>query len=305
MSLKEFDIQKQLGKGAFASVFQVKKKSTGKIYAMKRVKIVNMSPKEKANALNEVRILASVTHQNIIAYEESFYDDESRTLNIIMEFADDGDLESKIQKHRRNHTNFPENEIWSYLIQILLGLKTLHAAKIMHRDLKSANIFLKSNVIKLGDLNVSKIIKGGKMDHTQTGTPYYASPEVWADKPYDYKSDIWSVGCIIYELCALMPPFRAKSLEDLYKVVTKGKFDPIPKIYSQDLAMMVGILLQTNPTLRPGVDKLLSNSIIIRKMDYSMNPIPSENLNMLGTIKVPKNMKEINDNLPKKKQYDM
>ena len=306
MSLVEFEIIKLLGKGAFAQVYQVKRKKDGNIYAMKRVKFGAMSTKEKDNALNEVRILASVQHQNIIGYKESFYDEESKTLNIIMDYADEGDLEGKIKKHIDRKTNFPEAEVWSILIQILSGLKSLHSAKIMHRDLKCANIFLKAGIIKLGDLNVSKLIKTSQMDHTQTGTPYYASPEVWSNKPYDYKSDIWSVGCIIYELCALKPPFRAVSLEELYKSVLKGKYDPIPSIYSKELNQIIAILLQVNTTLRPDVFKLLSNPLIMKKIDYSMmNSKDIDNMNMLNTIKLPKNLKEINQQLPKQKNYDI
>lgn len=223
MSLKDFDIGKELGKGAFGSVAIVKRAADGRTYAMKRVKISQLGTKERENALNEVRILASLKHPNIIGYKEAFFDEDSKTLNIVMEFADDGDLDSKIQKHSKNRTNFSENDLWSYLVQILNGLKYLHDSKIMHRDLKCANIFmLKNGTLKLGDLNVSKIVKMG-LAHTQTGTPYYASPEVWADKPYDYKSDIWSVACVMYECAALKPPFRGASLEQLYKNITKGK----------------------------------------------------------------------------------
>lgn len=306
MSLNDFDILKLLGKGAFASVYQVKRKKDGNIYAMKRVKFAAMSSKEKDNALNEVRILASVQHANIIGYKESFYDEESKTLNIIMDFADDGDLDGGIKKHIERRTNFPENEIWKFLIEILQGLKSLHSAKIMHRDLKCANIFLKSGVIKLGDLNVSKLIKMSQMDHTQTGTPYYASPEVWSNKPYDYKSDIWSVGCITYEMCTLHPPFRGNGLEELYNAILKGKYDPISKVYSQELQMVIGIMLQVNPSLRPDVFKLLMNPLIIKKIDYStLSNQEKDHLNMLNTIKVPKNLKEINQQLPKQKNYDI
>jgi len=203
MSIKDFEIGKELGKGAFGTVCFVKRKEDSKMYAMKRVKISQLNTKEKENALNEVRILASLNNQNIVGYKEAFFDEDSKTLNIVMEFADDGDLESKIQKNIKSKGTFNEMELWKWLIQIINGLKYLHDNKIMHRDLKCANIFLmKNGTLKLGDLNVSKIVKMG-MCSTQTGTPYYASPEVWGDKPYDYKSDIWSVGCIIYELCAL------------------------------------------------------------------------------------------------------
>jgi NIMA (never in mitosis gene a)-related kinase len=107
---------------------------------------------------------------------------------------------------------------------VVKGLKDLHDLKIMHRDMKSANIFLfKDMTAKLGDLNVSKVVERG-LSYTQTGTPYYASPEVWKDQPYDFKSDIWSLGCVIYEICSLHPPFRADDMQALFKKVTKGNF---------------------------------------------------------------------------------
>ena len=108
--------------------------------------------------------------------------------------------------------------------------------KIFHRDLKSANVFLsKDGNAKLGDLNVSKVAKKGLL-YTQTGTPYYASPEVWRDQPYDHKSDIWSLGCVLYEMTTLKPPFRANDMNGLYKRVLKGVYQKIPGTYSSDLA---------------------------------------------------------------------
>ena len=160
MSLKDFDIGKELGKGAFGSVCIVKRKIDNKTYAMKRVKISQLSLKEKENSLNEIRILASLSHNNIIGYKEAFFDSASQTLNIVMEYADDGDLASKIKYNKKHGLLFRENIIWDYLIQILTGLKFLHDNKIMHRDLKSANLFLmKNGTVKIGDLNVSKITK--------------------------------------------------------------------------------------------------------------------------------------------------
>ena len=180
MSLSDFEIGKELGKGAFGSVYLVKRKKDKKIYAMKQVKIIGLSKREKNNAFNEVRILSSLSHKNIIGYKEAFYDNNSETLNIVMEYADDGDLNSKIKEYLKKQKYFEEPIIWKTLIQILEGLKYLHKNCIIHRDLKSANIFLtKKGVIKIGDLNVSKIIKSMGMASTQTGTPYFASPEIW------------------------------------------------------------------------------------------------------------------------------
>jgi NIMA (never in mitosis gene a)-related kinase len=134
-------------------------------------------------------------------------------------------------------------------------LKALHDMKICHRDIKCANLFLtKEGVIKLGDLNVSKVAKKGAMLHTQTGTPYYCSPEVWKDKPYDFKSDLWSTGCVIYEMVTLNPPFRAPNMNGLYHKVLRGVYEPIASHYSQDLSFLIKSCLQVSPLVRPTCD---------------------------------------------------
>ena len=140
----------------------------------------------------------------MIAYKEAFFEEFTSTLCIIMESADNGDLQSKMEQYKKKGEFMPEEEIWNVFIQLLNGLTVLHNMNIVHRDIKGANVFLfkEGNKAKLGDLNVSKISTQGKMMKTQTGTPFYASPEVWLDKPYDSKCDIWSLGCVIYELAA-------------------------------------------------------------------------------------------------------
>ncbi len=171
-----------------------------------------------------------------------------------MEFATGGDLMRVIGQHLKSRSRIKESEIWKALVEITRGLKSLHDQKILHRDLKAANIFISSDgKYKLGDLNVSKVLKRG-MAYTQTGTPYYASPEVWQDQPYDMKSDIWSLGCVIYEMAALEPPFKATDLQSLYKKVKAGVFRPIPSCYSSDLSEMVNSLLKLRPKDRLSTD---------------------------------------------------
>ena len=216
-----------------------------------------LSTKEKENALNEVRILASINHPAIIAYKEAFFEDQSASLCLVMEFADDGDLYQKIVRHQKANQLVDEKDIWKTLIQMTLALKMLHSKQIFHRDLKSANVFnYKDGSSKLGDLNVSKVAKKGLL-YTQTGTPYYASPEVWKDQPYDSKSDIWSLGCVIYEMTTLKPPFRAQDMNGLYKKVLKGAYPEIPKKYTRDLADVIMRMLSVEPKLRPSCQELL------------------------------------------------
>ena len=145
-----------------------------------------------------------------------------------MDFADDGDLFQKITKFRKSSKMFTEEEVWKIVIGAVSGLQKLHEMNIFHRDIKSANVFLdQDGTARLGDLNVSKVAKAGFL-YTQTGTPYYASPEVWNDTPYTSQSDIWSLGCVIYESLALLPPFRASDMNNLYKRVVKGAYEEPP-----------------------------------------------------------------------------
>ena len=311
MSLNDFIMGKLLGKGVFGSVSLVTRKRDGNIYAMKRVNMGKLNKKEKESALNEIRILASLSHPNIIGYKEAFFDEHSNTLNIVMEYADEGDLEQKIKYNLRKRLNFEESTIWIWIIQLLKGIKYLHDNKIMHRDLKSANIFLmKNGLLKLGDLNVSKIAKYG-MARTQTGTPYYCSPEIWEEKPYDYKSDIWSLGCIIYEICCLMPPFRGTSIKGLKENVLNGYFLPIPRIYSKELQKLIEKMLVIDPLTRASINELIMDQIIVEKMKIyeNSNTFKQEGngkynkgkADLIKTIKLPINIKEINSKLPKKR----
>lgn len=205
----------------------MKRLTDGRIYALKKVTLEPLSIKERQNALNEVRILASISHPCIIGYKDAFLDDD-KYLCIVMDFANDGDLYIKITKFKKAQMQFAEQQVWMILIGAVAGLKKLHDLKVFHRDIKSANLFLEQDgTARLGDMNVSKVAKAGFL-YTQTGTPYYASPEVWNDKPYNSKSDIWSLGCVLYETLTLVPPFRAANMNDLYKRVVKGAFDDPP-----------------------------------------------------------------------------
>jgi len=272
---------------------------------MKKVKMGKLTAKEKENALNEVRILASINHVNVIGYKDAFFEDETRSLCIVMEDATGGDLLQKINLRKTNNSNFSESEIWHYFIQMVRGLKALHELQICHRDIKCANVFLTSDgVVKLGDLNVSKVAKGGML-RTQTGTPYYACPEVWKDMPYDNKSDIWSLGCVLYEMCTKAPPFRAANMKGLYTKVISGKYDPLPSHFSQDLKDVIAKCLKTRASERTTCDKLLASPALLNHVTNTLLDVDTKNdpAALMKTIRMPRHMGDITERLPSS-QYD-
>ena len=305
MSLKDFKVVKRLGDGSYSKVLQVVRHSDNQVYALKQVHIAKLNEKEQRNAVNEIRILASISHPNVISYKQAFFDQESKTLCIVMEYCEGGDLYQKIQQQIRKGKYMSEAFIWNLVIDMVNGLKALHDLNILHRDLKSANVFLtRDGKAKLGDMNVSKVAKMGLL-HTQTGTPYYASPEVWKDVPYDTKSDIWSLGCVIYEAASLKPPFRAEDMKGLYRRVIKGEYPPLPKNFSTDLHEFTAKLLRTEPKLRPSCNQILGLSSITRRSGVEESKFDStETISLLNTIRLPKSFKEISKKLPKSKYTD-
>ena len=149
--------------------------------------------------------------------------------------VDEGDLHAEIERRKKSgEGNIPESEIWRAAYDMLRGLTEIHNKRILHRDIKTANIFKSEGIYKIGDLNIAKICPS-MIACTQTGTPYYASPEVWNEKPYDEKSDLWSLGCVIYEMCELSPPFLGANMEKLHYSITRGKYRPISTLYSSSL----------------------------------------------------------------------
>ena len=301
-----FEILEKLGDGAYSVVYKVRRKEDSQIYALKKVSLSNLSQKEKENSLNEVRILASVKSTFVIAYKEAFIDETDQSLCIVMEYADKGDLYQKITQFKKMGCLIDEVDIWRIFIQMTKGLKALHDLKILHRDLKSANIFLFSDgSAKIGDLNVSKVAYKG-LGYTQTGTPYYASPEVWRDEPYDMKCDIWSLGCVTFEMLALHPPFRAENMEKLYEKVIKCQYGKISERYSEDIKEIIKLLLKVKTKERPTCAQILKHPLVKKRLEFFQAQAGNDNIDiddmeegvLLRTIRIPSNILCLSDKLP-------
>ena len=315
--MENFEILEKLGKGAFSVVYKVRRNIDNQIYALKKVQITNLSEKQKTNSLNEIRVLASIKSKYIVNYKEAFLDTKDSTLCLVMEYADRGDLSKRIEEEKKRNRYFNERDIWRIFIQLVKGLKSLHDLNIIHRDIKSSNIFLFSDgTAKLGDLNVCKILSEDTLGKTQAGTPSFAAPEVWMEKPYGLKSDIWSLGCVLYEITALKCPFRADNIVELNNKILIGSFKRIPKKFSNDLNNMIEHMIRFEPEKRISCKQILEcdlvNRFLVNKegngddncgsdMENSGDDIinSEEKQKLLGTIYMPNNLLYLNNQLPK------
>lgn len=220
-SLSEYQIISELGKGSFGIVYKVKRKSDGVVFVLKQINISQLPASMQHEALNEVKILSALENRYIVKYYDSFI--ENNILSIIMEFCEGGDLNNYLKQLNGKLLNEPI--IWKFLIQMCLGLEYIHQKKILHRDIKTANVFLsKDENIRIGDLGVAKILaETTNFAHTMVGTPYYLSPEMAEEKPYNEKSDMWALGCVIYQLCTQRHPFEANNQAALLLKIIRGR----------------------------------------------------------------------------------
>eukprot|EP01012_Entosiphon_sulcatum_P059232 TRINITY_DN8358_c0_g1_i3.p1 TRINITY_DN8358_c0_g1~~TRINITY_DN8358_c0_g1_i3.p1 ORF type:complete len:1148 (+),score=328.99 TRINITY_DN8358_c0_g1_i3:95-3538(+) len=256
MEQRGYERIKVIGKGAFGAAVLVRSRRDNQLYVAKEVNLANMKPAEKQEAKNEIKILSRLSHPNITRFADAF--EIANVLYIVMEYADGGDLWARVQK--QGTVLLSEEQVMGFFVQLCLALNSMHNQKILHRDLKGQNVFLtSSDAVKLGDFGISTILRHTvSMAHTKCGTPYYFSPEICANKPYNQKSDIWSLGCILYELCALRHPFNGNSMNELIQRICSGKYPAIPSVYSEDLRYLLAALLNVDPNQRPTVSQILS-----------------------------------------------
>ena len=258
----EFKLERTLGEGAFGKVFLCSDKTDpDKQYAMKVIDLSKSPQEEREAAEREARLLSDFKHENIIAYIDSFQ--EKGALCIVTEFCDGGDLSELIEK--RNGRSFSEDQIVRWFRQICSGLQYLHERRVLHRDIKTQNVFLTGpeKVAKLGDLGLAKVLERPNAKAvTFCGSPYYMSPEIFACKPYDNKSDIWAMGVCIYEMSTLERPFDAMLMQQLVFKIVHGELPPMPKDkYSREFCSLLENMLCKESTSRPSADVILTHSL--------------------------------------------
>ncbi|KAK5166016.1 hypothetical protein LTR04_000792 [Oleoguttula sp. CCFEE 6159] len=287
----KYEVLEKIGHGSFGVIRKVKRKSDGYVLCRKEISYLRMSPKEREQLQAELSILKELRHPNIVAYYEREHLKASQDLHLYMEYCGNGDLGRVIKTLKLNNQFAEEDFVWSIFAQLVTALYRCHYGEnppdvgrdvlgggnnarpalkskqgqymILHRDLKPENVFLGAdNSVKLGDFGLSKILQSHDFASTYVGTPFYMSPEICAAERYTLYSDIWSLGCIVYELCTKEPPFNARTHFELVQKIKAGKVAPLPPCYSGELSKIVMSCLQVFPDKRPDTAQLLNLPIV-------------------------------------------
>ncbi|XP_056139891.1 serine/threonine-protein kinase Nek3 [Lampris incognitus] len=267
--MEGYSVQKIIGEGSFGRALLVRCKDARQHYVLKEIQLPkNHSELEKSR--NEAVLLSRMKHPNIVAFKEAFEADS--LLCIVMEYCSGGDLLQRIQQQKTSL--FSVDDILKWFAEMCAGTKHIHDQRVLHRDLKSKNIFLTDNgTIKLGDFGSACILNSPKAYAcAYVGTPYYVSPEIWDNKPYNNKSDVWSLGCVLYELCTLHHPFQALSWKSLILKVCRGAYPPIPDHLPYELHYLVKQMFKTNPKDRPSLYTILTSHRISKLLRRHLPP---------------------------------
>ncbi|XP_044893545.1 serine/threonine-protein kinase Nek11 isoform X15 [Felis catus] len=244
---------------------------------LKEISVGELNPNETVQANLEAQLLSKLDHPAIVKFHASFVEQDN--FCIITEYCEGRDLDCKIQEYKEAGKTFPESQIIEWFIQLLLGVDYMHERKILHRDLKSKNIFLKNNLLKIGDFGVSRLLLGScDLATTLTGTPHYMSPEALKHQGYNTKSDIWSLACILYEMCCMNHAFTGSNFLSIVLKIVEGDTPSLPQRYPRELNTIMERMLNKSPSLRPSAIEILKIPYIdeqlqIRNFDAENLPL--------------------------------
>ncbi|XP_077421865.1 serine/threonine-protein kinase Nek3 isoform X1 [Vanacampus margaritifer] len=254
--MERYSVHKIIGEGSFGRALLVQCKNTQEKYVLKEIQLPKSASRQEKSK-NEAVLLSTMKHDNIVAFHETFEDDD--LLCIVMEYCRGGDMLHRIRQQKSKQ--FCIDDILKWFAQMCAGAKHIHDKRVLHRDLKSKNIFLTDDgTVKLGDFGSACVLNSSKAyAHSYVGTPYYVAPEIWDNKPYNNKSDVWSLGCVLYELCTLRHPFQAPSWKSLILKVCRGAYPPLPGHLPHELRLLLKQMFKTDPRDRPSLRTILTS----------------------------------------------
>jgi serine/threonine protein kinase len=247
VKMEDFELLKVLGRGSFGKVMQVKKKSDGKVYAMKILKkraIIARNQVEHTKA--ERKILQALQHPFLMTLRYAFQSKEK--LYFVLDYYQGGELFF----HLKNNRRFPEDVARIYVGEIALALGHLHSLNVIYRDLKPENILLDDNGhVCLTDFGLSKDVNPEEKAHTFCGTPEYLAPEIVTGAGHDKAVDWWSLGILLYELTVGIPPFYSQNVNEMYNKIQHGVLR-FPPFLSDNCKSLIVALLNRDPKKRCG-----------------------------------------------------
>ena len=284
--MDQFTVVDQLGAGAFGRALLCRDKSTREFVVIKEIRCADKAARDEAR--REAELLRKHSHPNVCRLIASFSSDEHKRFYLVLEHCDGGDLSQSIARRRSERTPYKEHEAASIFVMITLALRHVHARRIVHRDVKAANVFLtKRGVAKLGDFGVSRQldVSGGgatQLASTRIGTPYYLAPEIFEGKAYGRSADVWSLGVLFYEILVLRMPFEANSLAALCLKITQSR---APNVigYSAACSELVASLLHKNAEKRPLTDALVKDAYVRKHMPNAVAAARSQRINANDT----------------------